>query len=201
MITHKAIRAGFVGSDWQYSKQIIGCYECFDSANRAALEYVRSATEPGCSRSASVVTVDHVCVVSYHGNARELTADTGPDDMELRKMMGWDLPLPPTERSALLGVFATRRERIQAIDRQAAALQTTLNLMHAQRRELELEEVREAHPCDCVKLNASIGIHDTGEQARQGREGLSFGGWVSETLSALKDCPRCHGTGVPEDKE
>lgn len=56
------------------------------------------------------------------------------------------------------------------------------------------------YPCECVCLNRVIGIFNMGDQAKAGRVGLSMGP-VGDTLSALKACPRCAGTGKPSDLE
>ena len=64
--------------------------------------------------------------------------------------------------------------------------------------ELQHEEDREAHPCECVRLNADIEIYDMGEQERRKRKPV--GAWhsfVRDALTAREDCPKCKGTGKP----
>lgn len=65
---------------------------------------------------------------------------------------------------------------------------------------IELTEQRARYKCHCVALNEDFGIVDLSEQIQQGRVGLTLG-LVPHTLSALKECPSCHGTGIPESKE
>jgi hypothetical protein len=98
VITHKAVM-GYHFPETHSERgvdPIIGCYECFDSANRAAINFVRYA-----DKSASVTTVDGKLVVYYRtehqpgaspGATRKLIADTGPSDLEERKRCGWDVP-------------------------------------------------------------------------------------------------------------
>lgn len=83
MVTHAATK-GFMN-------QIIGYYECFDSANRAALEHVR-ACRPIEHRYADVRTVEGALVVRYDGNAEKLHGDPGPTDLSERKALGWEVP-------------------------------------------------------------------------------------------------------------
>lgn len=90
-----------------------------------------------------------------------------------------------------------RKVSIQTLCSKAEVLQTELDELRRQRVALDLEVSREDHPCSCVKLNKDIEIYDTMEQERRGRVGLSLGGWVSETLSARKDCEYCKGKGIP----
>jgi hypothetical protein len=92
VITHKAIEGYYIGTDDNGADlRIIGCYECFDSANAAAIKYVR---ETVCSvkRSASVITVLGARVVYYEGNESRMKADSGPTEIDQRTHTGWDLP-------------------------------------------------------------------------------------------------------------
>lgn len=70
----------------------------------------------------------------------------------------------------------------------------------AERRKLELEQNREDHPCQCVKLNKDIEVFDMQEQERRGRVPLGLG-FVADCLTAIKDCHVCNGTGVPGKKK
>ena len=88
MITHK-VTAGI-------STSVLGCYESFDSANEAAIQYVRTGRigervviEP---RYAEVRTTQDKLVVQYHGGAHELVADPGPKELCERVAMGWEVP-------------------------------------------------------------------------------------------------------------
>lgn len=78
------------------------------------------------------------------------------------------------------------------------AVQAELNALQDEISRLELDRDRERYNCSCVRLNSDIGIGDIHEQERRGRTGCTLG-WVARTLSALKDCSVCHGSGVAEE--
>ena len=83
------------------------------------------------------------------------------------------------------------RERIDAIDAERRRLS-------ARRQEIEDARARQKFVCACVRLNKDIDIHGMAEQEVLGRYGLQLG-LVSETLSALKACPSCRGSGIPKE--
>src|SRR5271167_613130 len=56
---------------------------------------------------------------------------------------------------------------------------------------------RLTYPCSCVKLNQELDIYDMSQQEAAGRNGLGSG-FVSECLSADKNCPICRGAGIPK---
>ncbi len=62
-------------------------------------------------------------------------------------------------------------------------------------RTLRLASVREEHNCACVALNRDLGIGTMMQQEEQGRVGLGCG-FVSECLSAYRNCLVCKGTGI-----
>jgi hypothetical protein len=76
-------------------------------------------------------------------------------------------------------------------------------------RKLMLEIARTEYTCNCVMLNEEIGVFTMTEQEARGRKALGLHtvsivradltlGLVCETLSAVKQCTMCHGTGKPQ---
>jgi hypothetical protein len=63
-----------------------------------------------------------------------------------------------------------------------------------ERVELEIQHLN--YPCQCVQPNKQLGISNMIEQEQQHRNPLDLGA-VCDVLSADKDCPICHGSGVP----
>lgn len=61
--------------------------------------------------------------------------------------------------------------------------------------ELSVKLTKLKHPCYCVKLNRDIEVYTMDEEARRNRTELSYSSFVSEAVTARKDCPDCHGTG------
>jgi len=90
-----------------------------------------------------------------------------------------------------------RQARIQELRAQADKLRKQSDELYTEIAKLDLEQRREDHPCACVKLNRDVEIYDMGEQERRGRNPLSCGGFVADTLTARKDCTVCKGTGIP----
>ncbi len=90
-----------------------------------------------------------------------------------------------------------RKEQMNLLRAESRSLQTRRDLIHKMLDKLELEQAWEDHPCTCVKLNGDIGIYDMMEQERRNRRGLGFG-FVSHCLSAIKNCPKCEGKGIPQ---
>lgn len=90
-----------------------------------------------------------------------------------------------------------RKERLSKIRSEIDTTQRQLDKLHEERHTLEMEQKREDFPCTCVKLNKDVEIYDMNEQSRRGRNPLSCGGFVADTLSAREDCGVCLGTGVP----
>lgn len=90
-----------------------------------------------------------------------------------------------------------RQARIQELRAQADKLRKQSDKLYAEIAKLDLEQRKEDHPCACVKLNRDVEIYDMGEQERRGRNPLSLGGFVADTLTARKDCTVCMGTGKP----
>ena len=82
------------------------------------------------------------------------------------------------------------RARISKIDAERSRL-----LKRA--KEIEDGRARRKFTCACVRLNKDIDIGDMSEQHAAGRRGLQLG-LVAETLSALEDCARCGGSGIPK---
>lgn len=91
-----------------------------------------------------------------------------------------------------------RQARLQELRAKARSFTEQLNEINTEIAKLDLEQRKEEHPCTCVKLNSDVEIYDMQEQERRGRNPLSCGGWVANTLSARKDCLTCKGTGKPQ---
>lgn len=64
------------------------------------------------------------------------------------------------------------------------------------RKVLEQNRALRKFTCVCVRLGKDISVTDMSEQEAAGRRGLQIG-LVAETLSALKNCPVCRGSGMP----
>lgn len=94
-------------------------------------------------------------------------------------------------------MMTARQARIQKLRAEAQDLREKSDKLYAEIHKLDLEQRKEDHPCACVKLNRDIEIYDMGEQERRGRTPLSVGGFVADTLTAIKSCTVCNGTGVP----
>jgi hypothetical protein len=93
--------------------------------------------------------------------------------------------------------MTNRRDRIRQLRDQVSVLDKQRNEKLTEIHKLELEQRKEEHPCSCVKLNRDVEIYDMQEQERRGRNPLSVGGFVADTLTALKGCRECKGTGKP----
>lgn len=90
----------------------------------------------------------------------------------------------------------SKRARLRELNARDNHLMRQVHEVREERRKLQLEISREVHPCSCVRLNGEIQVYDMKEHERRRRE--TFGlGLVAELLSADKDCPHCHGSGVP----
>lgn len=94
-----------------------------------------------------------------------------------------------------------RQARIQELRAKLYKLRKQSDDLFTEIAKLELEQRKEDHPCTCVKLNKDVEIYDMQEQERRGRNPLSVGGFVADTLTARKDCTVCNGTGVPGKKK
>lgn len=94
-------------------------------------------------------------------------------------------------------MMTARKARIQQAQAERQQLQSKVDALSKEIAELRLAEEKDEHPCSCVKLNKDVEIYDMGEQERRGRNPLSCGGFVADTLTARKDCEYCHGTGKP----
>jgi hypothetical protein len=68
------------------------------------------------------------------------------------------------------------------------------------RQVLERNRALRKFTCVCVRLGKDIDVTNMSEQEAAGRHGLQIG-LVAETLSALKDCPSCRGSGIPTWKK
>lgn len=90
-----------------------------------------------------------------------------------------------------------RKEQIKKLREESHSLFLQRERVHEELSKLELEQAWEDHPCECVKLNGDIEIYDMMEQERRNRRGLGFG-FVSHCLSAIKNCPKCEGKGIPQ---
>jgi len=90
-----------------------------------------------------------------------------------------------------------RKQLLRLLRKEREELQSRVSELSEEIAQLDLAERREEHPCICVKLNQDIEIYDMQEQERRGRVPLSAGGFVAHTLTALKNCPTCKGTGKP----
>lgn len=97
--------------------------------------------------------------------------------------------------------MTARKARIQELRSKADKLRKELDELHTEIKKLDMEQRKEDHPCTCVKLNGDVEIYDMGEQERRGRNPLSIGSFVADTLSARRDCTICNGTGVPGKKK
>ncbi len=97
--------------------------------------------------------------------------------------------------------MTTRKERLQQLRETVSKLDQQRNEALTEIKKLDLEQKREEYPCSCVKLNGDVEIYDMQEQERRGRNPLSVGGFVMDTLTARKDCTTCNGTGVPGKKK
>jgi hypothetical protein len=95
--------------------------------------------------------------------------------------------------------MTAREQRIHALRREAWELQQRADVLHREARDLSLEQDREDYPCACVRLNRDIGVFDMTRQMRDGRVplGAHAGAFVSETLTARRDCEACGGEGKP----
>jgi hypothetical protein len=81
------------------------------------------------------------------------------------------------------------RKRIEEIDKERWGLIKRL-------QEIEDGRAQRKFTCECVRKNGDIDITNMQEQEAAGRKGLQMG-LVYETLSSLKACPSCHGSGIP----
>ena len=68
------------------------------------------------------------------------------------------------------------------------------------RKVLERNRALRKFTCVCVRLGKDINVTNMTEQEVAGRHGLQIG-LVAETLSALKNCPSCRGSGIPTWKK
>jgi len=91
----------------------------------------------------------------------------------------------------------SRHKRLKEIRQEIDTLDSRRYQLIEEREVLERAEAKEKYNCPCVRLNGDIGIHDMVEQEGANRRGLGFG-FVSQTLSCEKDCPRCKGKGIPQ---
>ena len=87
-------------------------------------------------------------------------------------------------------------DRLLQIECSISTLNEKLRVLRDERDTLLLEQCRLTHPCACVKLGKDIGIMDMQDLQLAGRVGFGAG-LVAYTLSALKSCPSCKGTGKP----
>ncbi|HYX21409.1 MAG TPA: hypothetical protein VFA98_11250 [Thermoanaerobaculia bacterium] len=85
------------------------------------------------------------------------------------------------------------RARIAEIDDERIKLLKRCNV-------LERNRALRKFTCVCVRLGKDIGVTNMSEQEAAGRNGLQIG-LVAETLSALKGCPSCRGSGIPSWKK
>lgn len=92
----------------------------------------------------------------------------------------------------------SNRKRIDELWAQRQELYRQIGLLDKERKRLEDDDLKAEHPCQCVRLNRDIGVHDMGELARKQRQTLEAGGLVSEGYSADRNCARCGGTGMPK---
>jgi hypothetical protein len=90
----------------------------------------------------------------------------------------------------------TNAIRIQEIRRKLDELYRQTTALHEELDARTLADAIERHPCQCVRLNGHIGIFDSGQQEAAGRVGLMLG-LVANSISSVRDCPVCGGTGVP----
>jgi hypothetical protein len=88
-----------------------------------------------------------------------------------------------------------RLSRIVELNRKRDELIEQTRAVSIELKALELEESRSVHDCECVRLNRDLGIWNLALQESLGRVPLGLG-VVSETLSALRGCPSCYGTGI-----
>lgn len=90
--------------------------------------------------------------------------------------------------------FSRRRKEMRALDKRIKELDHERASLLSERERLEIIEASERFTCECVRLNRDIDVHNMIDQEKCGRNGLQFG-LVSNTFSALKACPKCHGRG------
>jgi hypothetical protein len=89
---------------------------------------------------------------------------------------------------------ATRNE----LRSQAEQLDRQLSSVRKQIGEVSRAIDWATYTCSCVRLNKDLNIWNTFLQEDHGRKGLTTG-VVEETLSADKNCPICHGLGIPPE--
>lgn len=87
-----------------------------------------------------------------------------------------------------------RAEHITELRANRAFFNREINRVDSEIAVLQLAEDKEHYTCSCVKVNKEIGVFDSVDQVRANRSGLTTG-YVSESLSAKKDCQLCNGFG------
>lgn len=92
------------------------------------------------------------------------------------------------------------KARYLELEKQAGDYKRAMSSIHDQMEVLDLKIKWATYTCTCVRLNKDLDIWDMSQQEEQGRRPLGFGS-VSDTLSADKNCPICHGTGIPPENK
>ena len=92
-----------------------------------------------------------------------------------------------------------RADRIRELRVERTDCNRKINYLDQEIYYLQLAEDKEHYTCSCVKVNKNIGVFDSVDQVRANRSGLTTG-YVSNSLSAKKDCPLCNGFGRAQEK-
>jgi hypothetical protein len=94
------------------------------------------------------------------------------------------------QRANLRGKAKLLQEQIDPINTQIKSIEDDIKVV-----DMAINHLK--HPCPCVRLNEDIGVFDMIQQDKANRNPFGLG-YVAACLSADKNCPICHGTGVPK---
>lgn len=81
-----------------------------------------------------------------------------------------------------------------ALENEAFRLEKCAYALRERSDQIYRQLQKHEYNCPCVRLNKDIDIFDMSDQEIANRNGFGCG-WVSECLSARRDCPQCHGKG------
>src|SRR5574342_467753 len=96
----------------------------------------------------------------------------------------------------------SNRQRIDELREERWRLQSRIDIIDKEVRQLTRADTFAEHSCTCVRANRDINVFDTRtvERARRNVVGIG-GGFIADLVSADRDCKRCDGTGVPKAAE
>lgn len=89
------------------------------------------------------------------------------------------------------------REKVRTLQEKIDPIATAIKAIEDDIKVIDMEINHLKHPCPCVRLNEDIGVLDVIQQDKSHRNPFGLG-YVGACLSADKNCPICHGTGVPK---